>query len=48
MCPTCMLSTRGGQKRSLGPLELELEMLVSHCVGARSGPQVLFKSNKHF
>lgn len=33
MCTTRMLSVLGGQTRSLDPLELELWMVVSHCVG---------------
>jgi hypothetical protein len=32
--PTCMPGIHRGQKRALGLLELELQMIVSHPVGA--------------
>ena len=36
----------GGQKRVLDPLELELQMVVSHHVGARNQTQVLCKQEQ--
>ena len=37
--------TLRGQKRELDPLELELNMILSHHVGAGNGTQVLWKSS---
>lgn len=36
MCTTRTLGAWGGQKKELGPPELELQMVVTHCVGARN------------
>ena len=36
----------GGQKRVSDPLKLELQVVVSHLVGAGNQTQVLYKSNK--
>lgn len=36
----------GRSEEGTAPLELELGMIVSHCVGAGNGTQVLCKSNK--
>jgi hypothetical protein len=48
--PTCMYvsGVHRGQKRALEPLGVELQMVVSHHVGAESGTQVLCRSNKCF
>lgn len=35
-CATCMAGTLGGQKRESDPLELELQMVVKHQMGARN------------
>lgn len=49
--PPCMLCTtrvpdaHGDQKRALGALELELEIVVGHYVGAGNRIWVLWKSN---
>jgi hypothetical protein len=43
---TCMSGACGGQKQKPGPLEMELQMIVSHHVGARNQTWVLSKSNK--
>lgn len=34
VCAPCVYSALRGQKRTLGPVELELHLVVSHCVGA--------------
>lgn len=47
LCTTCMptaCTTTGGQQRVLDPLELELQMVVSHCVGTGNQAQVLCKN----
>jgi hypothetical protein len=36
MCTTCLSGTRGGQKRVLAPLEMELQTVVSCHVGAEN------------
>lgn len=36
MCSIDVLGTTGGQKRGLYPLELELQIVVSHRVGRRN------------
>ena len=36
MCTMCMPGAFGGQKRALDPLELELQMAVSHHPGVRN------------
>lgn len=36
-----------GPKSMPGPLELELQMAESYCMGARNWTQVLWKSNKY-
>lgn len=41
-----MSDARGGQKKELDPLELELWRIVSYRVGAENRTQVLCKSNK--
>ena len=41
LCATCMPGAHGGQEKD--PLELELQMLVSHHVGARNQTWVLWK-----
>lgn len=33
VCATCMCITHGGQKRASGPVELNLQMVVSCLVG---------------
>jgi hypothetical protein len=45
-CTTRVPGVIGGQKRTLHPLELELEMVVSHHVGAEDCSWVLCGSNK--
>jgi hypothetical protein len=40
VCSTC-----GGLKRALGPLELELQVVVSQHVGVEHQTQVLWKSS---
>ena len=42
----CMLGTHTGEKRTLGHLELVLQMVVSCHVVARNQTLVLYKSNK--
>lgn len=42
----CMPGSNGGQKMALGPLELELQLVVSHRVQASNGTWILYKSNK--
>lgn len=34
--PACVPGAQGGQKRSSDPLKLELQMIVSHHLGARN------------
>lgn len=34
MCTTCMSGSSRGQKRKSAPMELEIQMAVSHPVGA--------------
>lgn len=47
MCIVCaLLVPCRGQKRELDPLELELHVLVRHCVGAENLTLVLRESNK--
>jgi hypothetical protein len=36
MCNTWMPATHAGQKNALDPLELELQMIVNHHVGAEN------------
>ena len=36
VCPLNVCSARRGQKAVLDPLELEFQMVVSHCVGVES------------
>jgi hypothetical protein len=43
LCSTCMPSARGGQKSKSDTLELELEIVVNHCVGAWDRTWVLWK-----
>lgn len=38
---TCVLGAQGGQKTVLDPIEPELQMVVSLCVGATNGAKVL-------
>lgn len=45
-CAPHVPNAHGGQQRVLNPLELCLRMVVSHCVHARTGTQVLCNSNK--
>lgn len=33
MCVTCVPGAHGGQKRDLGPLELDLQRVISYHVG---------------
>lgn len=42
----CTRNAHGGLKQASDPLGLEVQMLVSHHVGAKNGTQVLCKSNK--
>jgi hypothetical protein len=44
LCTAYAPSASGDQKTVLNPLELELQMVVSHCVGAGNHIQVLWKS----
>jgi hypothetical protein len=37
----------GGQKRSLDPMEGELQTVMNYCVGAKNKYLVLYKSSKH-
>ena len=46
LCAPHLCSTRRGQKRTSEPLELELQMVVTHPVGAGKQTQVLQKSSK--
>lgn len=46
MCIKSMSTAQGGQKRVLGALELELEIVVRHRVGVKKGTHVLCKSSK--
>lgn len=49
MCVVCHVSTCAGQKRELLLLELELQMVVSYQVGARSSGRAATAVNpKHF
>jgi hypothetical protein len=41
-----IMSPHRGQKRASGPLELELQMIVSCCVGAKNQTQVLYRNSK--
>jgi hypothetical protein len=41
-----MCSAYIGQKKALGPLGLELQLVVSHPMDVENGPWVLWKSNK--
>lgn len=43
---TCTTYLHGGQKKALGPLGLELQVIVGHHVGAGKQTQVLSKSSK--
>lgn len=45
-CTTYVLGTCRGEKRLLGPLELELQVLLSHHVGAGDQIWVLWKSGQ--
>lgn len=45
MCIMCKLGARGGQKRGLDLLELELQIVVNHYVGAGNQTWVLSKNN---
>jgi hypothetical protein len=46
LCTLCV-QARGGQKRALDPLELELQMVASHHVGAGNQTLVLCKIIKY-
>ena len=39
VCVSHVCSAHGGHKRALGPLELELQMVVSHHVSAKNGTE---------
>lgn len=41
VCMMCVLGTLGGQKRALDSLELKLQMVVIHHMGARNQAQIL-------
>ena len=41
LCTSCVFGACGGQKRALDALELELQMVVSHHMGAGNQTQVL-------
>lgn len=43
---TCVPCAHGGQKAALNPLELEIQMIESHHVGAGYQMSVSFKGNK--
>lgn len=45
MCVTCVPGIQGSKKRALGPLELDLWMIVSHHVDAGNQTQVIRKIN---
>jgi hypothetical protein len=45
ICVLCACSTLEGQRRASDTLGLELQMVVSHQVGAGKQAQVLLKSN---
>lgn len=45
MCTTCKLGACGCQKRGLDLLELELQMVVNHYVGARNQTWVFSNDN---
>lgn len=47
MCVTCVPGIQGSKKRSLGPLELDLWMIVSHHVDVGNQTQVILKINKY-
>ena len=42
VCHEHTVSALGGQERGLCPLEMELQMIVSHCVGAGNRSQILY------
>lgn len=44
--PACMSGVHGSQKSLWVPLELELGLVVSHCVGARNQALVWSSENK--
>lgn len=44
MCTKCVHGGLGGQKKALDPLETELGMVVSRCVGAWDSAWVLWES----
>lgn len=46
MCVMCMPGAHGDQKKVLGPLELELQVFVSHHVDAGNLTQVMYQKNK--
>lgn len=48
MCTTFLPGTRGGQERASDPLELVLEMTISHHEGSRKETPVLQKNNMYF
>lgn len=48
MCITCVPGAFGGQKRVLGLLGLEFQMVVSYHVGARNRSWVLGNSLQYF
>lgn len=45
LCTMCILGACRGQKRAFDPLRLELGMVMSNHVGARSQSQFLCKSD---
>lgn len=47
MCIMCKLGARGGQKRGLDLLELELQIVVNHYVGAGNQTWVLSERDAH-
>lgn len=44
----CATFAQGGQKRTLGPLELEIQVVVSCHVGASNQTLILCKSSQSF
>lgn len=45
ICETCVPGAQRGQKKTTDPLQLELQMLVDHSVGAEDQTQVLCRSS---
>lgn len=46
MCTMCVPGACGGQRKVLDPPELELQVVVSHDIGAGDSTQILHKINK--